>query len=167
MTASAPVDHRPDWTPAASMGLEERMLTLAYRVAREVGYSPRASQRLCRQLFRAAPAWRDAVARPGTPDPGRGTRARLVAALRAAMPARVDRRTLERAVDGAVFADELTLLPPRQQAALTWALEQGCTVEQISERTGWTRQQVTRLLHAGLTTLTVCGQHLPRVSVSS
>ena len=165
MTAHAPVDHRPDWTPAASMGLEDRMLTLAYRVAREVGYSQRGSQRLCRQLFRAAPAWRDA--RSDTPDPGRGTRARLVAALRAAMPARVDRRALERAVDGAVFADELTLLPPRQQAALTWALEQGCTVEQISERTGWTPHQVTRLLHAGLTTLTVCGQHLPRVSVSS
>jgi DNA-directed RNA polymerase specialized sigma24 family protein len=155
-------DDQPVWSPDRTVvGTEERMLTLAYRVVREVGYSPRASRRLCRRLFRAMPPRPDTprTAPPDSvrPDSGRRTRARLVAALRAAVPTRVDIQALERALDGAVLADELTLLPPRQQAALRWALQQGCTVSQISERTGWTPHQVARLLQAGLTTLTICG----------
>lgn len=138
------------------------MVSLVYRVAREVGYSPQASQRLCLRLFRVRPAWLDnptAVA-GGSPtgvDTGRRTRARLLAALRAALPSDVDRQLLQRALDSAVIADEVALLPRRQQAVVRWAMEQRCTVREISERTGWTPGQVARLLRAGLTTLTVRG----------
>lgn len=163
-------DHRPDWTPARrDFGVAERMLTLSYRVAREAGYSPRASRRLCRRLLRDTPFWPDTP--PGAdasgPDAGRRTRARLLLTLRAAMSSRVDGRVLERALDSAVLADELTLLPPRQQAVLRWVVQQRCTVRQISERTGWTPQQVTRLLRAGLTTLAVYGKPSQGISLSA
>lgn len=158
-------DEGPRRSPAGNdIAMEERTLLLAYRVARGVGLSPRASLRLCRRLFRTALPWLDTphglhpAASNSDRDPGRRVRARLLTALPAAMPSRVDRRMLERAVDNAVLADELALLPPRQQAAIRWAVQQRYTVAQISERTGWTPQQVIRLLRAGLTTLTVCGQ---------
>jgi DNA-directed RNA polymerase specialized sigma24 family protein len=56
-----------------------------------------------------------------------------------------------------VLADELTLLPPRQQAAIRLTMQRRYSVRQITERMGWTPQQVARLLRAGLTTLAVCG----------
>jgi hypothetical protein len=141
----------PQRTPA---GVEDRMLALTYRVARQVGYPRRARTRLCRQIILDTPSWRED--RPE--GAGRRVRARLLTALRAALGPHVDPERLDRAVSDAVLADEVALLPTRQQAVLRWVVEQRCTVGQVTERTGWTHQQVARLLRAGLTTLTVCGR---------
>jgi hypothetical protein len=138
----------------APAGVEDRMLALTYRVARQVGYPRRAGTRLCRRIILDTPSWRED--RPE--GAGRRGRARLVTTLRAALGPHVDPDRLDRAVSDAVLADEITLLPTRQQAVLRWVVEQQCTVGQVIERTGWTHQQVARLLRAGLTTLTVCGR---------
>lgn len=136
----------------------DRMLALTYRVARQVGLTRRASMRLCRQVVLNTPVWEEDQPSRGQAVAGRRARALLLTTLRAALGPRVDRDRLDRAVRDAVLADEMSLLPTRQQAVLRWVLEQRWTVGQVIERTGWTHQQVSRLLRAALTTVTVCGQ---------
>lgn len=144
----------PQWVPATTT-VDERMFTFTYRVARELGYSRRASRKLCRRIrLSTASSGR----RPEAPyglEPARWARAGLLTAIRATMGPGVDPARLEQALDVAVLADELVLLPPRQQAAVRWAVEERCTVAQIAERTGWKPQQIASLLREGLTTLTV------------
>jgi hypothetical protein len=137
----------------ASMG--ERMLTLTYRTARQLGYSPRASHRLCsRVLLRARVTTSD---HGQNTDTGRATRARVVTALRALLEPNIDQARLREALQTAVFWDEATRLPRRQQRLILLTLTQRCTLAQLVEQTGWTPDQVTRLLRAGLRTITVCG----------
>jgi hypothetical protein len=138
--------------------VEDRMLALTYRVARQLGYTRRGGTRLCRQVVLATPSWREDRPPGSSAGAGRRARARLLTTLRAVLEPHTDRARLDRAVHDAVLADEMTLLPTRQQAVLRWVVEQQCTVGQVIERTGWTHQQVARLLRTGLTTLTVCAQ---------
>lgn len=152
-------DRRGVWSvDPTSTSAVDRMLALTYRVARQVGLTRRASMRLCRQVVLNTPVWEEDQPSRGQAVAGRRARALLLTTLRAALGPRVDRDRLDRAVRDAVLADEMSLLPTRQQAVLRWVLEQRWTVGQVIERTGWTHQQVSRLLRAALTTVTVCGQ---------
>lgn len=145
--------HQPPTT------MDERIVTLTYRVARGLGYSRRASARLCRQILLNAEVEQGIC---GDAQAARRARTRLLDTIRAAVGPRVDRARLDRALDLAVLADELALLPPRQQAAVRWAVEEQCTTEQIAERTGWRPQQVACLLRAGLATLAARGRQSTR-----
>ena len=154
------VAQHPAEDPAVGTTVSERMVALAYRVVRELGHSRRASVRLCRQILLATPSWSvqqgqvEAAAVGTDAESARRTRAGLLAVIRTEIGPRVDRARLERALAAAVLADELALLPPRQQAAVRWAVQERCSIEQIAERTGWRPQQVACLLRAGLATLT-------------
>jgi hypothetical protein len=146
-------------------GVDERMLALVYRVAGQLGYSRNANVRLCRRVFLGARSWllvRRTVAVPmigrrDVTNVGRGVRARYLLILRSALGPTIDRDRLNNALADAVLADELALLPPRQQFVIRLATVEHCTVRQIIERTGWTQAQVLRLLRAGLHTITVRG----------
>ena len=140
------------------------MLDLAYRVADQLGFSSRATERLCRRMFRDAPSW---LQRPPPIDPAttgradpsvaRRTRTRYLLALRAAIGARIDRRRVDEALRCAVFADEVSLLPPRQRLALSLAVQRHYSVRQIIDHTGWSSNQVTRILRAAMVTVTSYG----------
>jgi DNA-directed RNA polymerase specialized sigma24 family protein len=141
-------------------GVETRMFALAYRVARLLGYSPRSSARLCRQVLVSLGDQPD-TART-VPDTTRTERDRVLDALRRAVRPSIDQDRLNRAIHDAVLCDEVALLPSRQRLAVRLALLQRCTVEQIAERTGWNRQQIARLLRAGLGTVADRGQRWQR-----
>lgn len=79
----------------------------------------------------------------------------MLAALRAHLRPTVDPVVLERALSDAVVWDEVALLPPRQRLVLTLAAGHHATVSSIARDTGWSQHQVTRLVRAALTTVTL------------
>src|ERR1700761_1816761 len=86
----AGLDSAPAQPPTT---VDERIVALTYRVARELGYSERASTRLCRQVLL------DAQIERGTVD---DVRTRILGAIRTAVGPRVDRARLTQAIDLAV-----------------------------------------------------------------
>src|SRR5579884_2235472 len=143
-------------SPQPDVSVEERMLALTYRVARQLGYSRRASNRICRNIFLGSRSpWCSSLAthpsdqQAGT-DAKRGVRTLFLITLRTVMGPHVGRADLEHVLHAAVLCDEVELLPPRQRFAVRLAVLERCTVEQIVHRTGWTRSQVARLLRTGL-----------------
>jgi hypothetical protein len=142
---------------SADPDLPGRMLTLAYRVAKQTGRSRRTSTALCRHVFDASPELdrrcRDAAA-------GRLVRARVLVTLRADLAPRIDRARLDEALHDAVLLDEVTLLPPRQRFALWSTTVDHLTTAELATRTGWTPPQIARLLRAALRTVT-SGAKLP------
>ncbi len=131
---------------------------LTYRVATELGRSQRQRTRLCRRivvgavLAQSPEAPRSDVST--TTDSGRRLRSEVLARLRSELGSRVSHGELDAALRNAVLLDELALLPPRQRFALWAAATAQHTVADISARTGWTPQQVARLLRASLQTVT-------------
>lgn len=162
-TTNALTRQRPATLPQQP-SVEDRMVALAYRVAQQLGFSSRANEQLCRRMLLDAPSW---LRRPPRIDPAPGgrvdpsaarrTRTRYLLALRASIGPRIERGQVDDALRSAVFADELSLLPPRQRLALSLAVERHYTVRQIVEHTGWTHSQVARVLRAGLRTIACCG----------
>jgi hypothetical protein len=144
--ATRPVDTRFRTAPS----FDERMLTLTYRTARQLGYSPGASHRLSRRLLLA----NGSTSPQGT---ARTARSRVTTAVHAMLARRVDHDRLREALRVAVLWDEVTLLPPRQRLLVSLALTQRCTVTQLVDQTGWTAVQVARMLRTGMRTITVCG----------
>jgi DNA-directed RNA polymerase specialized sigma subunit len=143
------------------VGIAERMVTLTYQVAQRMGRSQRASAQLCERVLNPrSPASvlldSDASGTPSsTTDPGRRIRARILTALRAALASQTDRGRLEGVLHAAVLSDEMTLLPPRQRFVLASAVNEHRTIAEIAEQTGWTPNQVSRLLRTALITVTV------------
>jgi hypothetical protein len=157
--APSPVTATTSWS-TSELGVPERMLALTYRLARTAGYSPHASNRLCRAVFQNGRTWLDphlageaGTDRAAACEASRRIRARVLAIARARIEPHVDTGRLHHAVETAVAGDEMELLPPRQRAVLRWVVQRHQTVEQVTERTGWTPTQVNRLLRAGLRTI--------------
>jgi DNA-directed RNA polymerase specialized sigma24 family protein len=146
-------------------GETDRMLVLAYRVVRLLGYSRRSSQRLSQQILVSLG---DHLSTEPAEDSqtqaarSRAEREHVLSALRRVVRPSIGHEQLDRAMHDAVLCDEVALLPPRQRLAVRLALVQGCTVEQIAERTGWHREQIVRLLRAGLGTVGDRGQRWQR-----
>ncbi|WIV59239.1 hypothetical protein [Amycolatopsis nalaikhensis] len=160
---AARTDTAPAWG-SADADLPGRMLTLVYRVARQTGLSRRPSVALCRRLLCAQPGVNQAC--PGLDTPvgraaERRVRARILIALRAELEQRIDRARLEAALRDATLLDEVTLLPPRQRAALWSVAVDHCAVTELAARTGWSPLQIARLLRAAMRTVSSAA-NLPR-----
>jgi hypothetical protein len=149
-------DHAIDTLP--ELGIAERMLTLTYQVAQRMGRSQRASAQLCERVLNPRSPGSvlvDADPPSSVSDPGRRVRARILTALRAALGSHTDRGRLEGVLHAAVLSDEMTLLPPRQRFALSSAINEHRTIAEIAEQTGWSPNQVSKLLRAALVTVTL------------
>lgn len=149
----------PSWLDGEP-AVGERMLALAHRVAQQaVGQSRRGrGQARGSVVF----ALRAAGTSPASTDPGsRDTRAKVLAALRAALATRADPVRLESALRDAVLLDELALLPPRQRYALWATALRHRSVAEVAAATGWTPAQVARLVRAALRTVTAQARPCP------
>lgn len=142
----------PPWL-SGDPSFGERMISLGYRVACNLGSSSRVRKRVWRRV-----AAELAVSDTAGPDHGRPARDRVLASLHAEFPSRGRTAKLESAVRDAVLLDELALLPPRQRFALWATAVEHRSVADVARTTGWTPAQVARLLRTGLRTV---GSHSP------
>ncbi|GAA3546863.1 hypothetical protein GCM10022222_33100 [Amycolatopsis ultiminotia] len=155
-TREAHLGSVPAWLDGEP-AVDERMLTLAHRVARRAaGRSRRARAEAGKSvvLVLSTVDTSGPAAVPG----GRDARAKVLAALQARLGARVDRRRLDSAAREAVLLDELALLPPRQRYALWATALQHRSVAEVAAATGWSPAQVARLLRAALRTVAAHAQ---------
>lgn len=107
----------------------ERAIALVYRISHGIGQSDRQTRRLCTRLLAA----------------GIETPVCLAGRVRTALSPATDPERLDEAVSGALLADAMERLPPRQQLTLRDTLA-GRTVAEIAADHEWTPRQVHRLL---------------------
>ncbi|MFB9924142.1 sigma factor-like helix-turn-helix DNA-binding protein [Amycolatopsis halotolerans] len=142
----------PSWL-SGDPSFGERMVSLGYRVARNLGSSSRVRKRVWRRVTAEL-----AASDVAGPDYGRLARDRILASLHTEFPSARQTAKLDSAAREAVLLDELALLPPRQRFALWATAMEHRSLADIADTTGWTPTQVARLLRTGLRTV---GSHTP------